>query len=209
MNSRLLILPLLFFSLIILLSSSALKSQGRTDRLTLILGEELIVRGRYQEALEKLIPVRNHSLWYYYLMGVACRYQGKTDEAMVQFRQAVAFTEDEKSMRALSFLNLGQILMEKGRYSEAIDTLRVVTVRYFTNLVLTYPKCPEYNYLDSSRGAIHNIADDAQFYIGVCLDSLGDKKNALNAFSKVSRFYPFSAKLNEANDWVNRLIIEN
>jgi tetratricopeptide (TPR) repeat protein len=199
LNRRLSILPLLFLSLIILLPSSVLKSQEKSDKGILIYGEALILRGRYQEASEKLIPVKNHSLWYYYLMGVANRYQGKSDKAIDQFRQAITFTEDEKSMRALSFLNLGQILMQNGKYPEAIDTLTVVTEHYYGKLILTYPKCPEYNYFDSSQGAIHNIADDAQYLIGECYEKLGDRQSALDAFAKINRFYPFSSKSTDAN----------
>jgi tetratricopeptide (TPR) repeat protein len=199
LNSRLSIIPLISLSLIILLPSSVLKSQEKSDRLLLIYGEQLIVSGKYHEASLKLLPVKNQTLCYHYLMGVAYRYQGNSDEAIDQFRQAITFTEDEKSMRALSFLNLGQILMQNGKYPEAIDTLRVVMEHYFGKLVLTYPKCPEYNYLDSSQGAIHNIADDAQYLIGECYEKLGDRQGALNAFAKINRFYPFSSKSTDAN----------
>jgi tetratricopeptide (TPR) repeat protein len=206
LKSRLSIISVISLSLIVLLPSRVAKTQEISDRLLLIRGEQLIILGRYQEASEKLIPVKNHSLWYNYLMGVAYRYQGKTNEAVEQFRQAVTFTDDEKSMRALSLLNLGQILMEKGKYQEAIDTLKVVTEHYFGKLVLTYPKCPNYNYLDKQDGAIHSIADDAQFLIAECYERLGDRQRALNAFADINRFYPFSSTSGDAGKKIDEYL---
>lgn len=193
-------LHLLFFIL-----CRDLASQVYTDREFLIKGEMLLLKGKYDEAIESLRAVQGSSLRLHYLMGAAHQYQGNADVAVEHYRKALTFSEDEKSMLALSHLGLGQTLFELEQYPQALEVLQVVVGRYYGKLSPVYPRLPAYDYLDQGNGGLHCIADDAQLLIGKCYEKTGQPEKAAAAFANLGRFFPFSNRIMEAENRLREL----
>lgn len=170
--------------------------------------ECLIIVEQYAKASDLYLPkVTTPSSRRHYLAGVCFRYQQKWSEAAKEFAAATEISpQDSKSMRALSFLGLGEARMQLAEYNKAISAFETVTRQYYANLHPDYPRYPAFP--DDAGRNIHNIADDAQFWIGECYERIGDKNRARNAYAKIKRFYPFSTRLNAANDKVTTLLKE-
>ena len=169
-------------------------------------GETQIILGKYKSASDTVLSmVKNPSLRFHFLMGICYENQQKWPEAMEHFQKAVTIDpNNERGMIALSYMGLGRALMATQKFQQAIDMFTIVTKQYHSNLDPDYPRYP--NYLDDAGRKIHNIADDAQFFIAECYEKAGESENARNAYAKVSRFYPFSVKLSEANKKLDILI---
>jgi TolA-binding protein len=155
-----------------------------------------MMAGRWEEAVGVIEEVENPLLRYFYQLGVCNKILKKWDHSIEEFREATRFDLDEKSMRRLSFLKIGEALMEKGNYKAAIDTFAVITRKFQTNLDADYPRYP--SYCDDEKQKVHNIADDAQYLIGECFFKLGEKEKALKEFAKVGRLYPHLQKAKDA-----------
>ena len=181
-------------------------AQDLTDEELMAYVEALIIVGRYQKVTDDVLAsAKTPSLQYHYFMGICYNYQEKWEDAAKHFRQAMTFDHvNERSMLELSFMGLCRALLGVGDYHAAIDTFLVVTRRYYANLSSDYPRYP--NYLDDSEKNTHNIADDAQYFIGECYDRLGEKERARDAFAKVERFYLFSNKREGAAEHVSHLL---
>lgn len=160
-----------------------------TDNDFLNFGECLMMLDRYSMAADTImIQVELPSKRFNYLMAVCYKFQERWDDAIAYYRDVLTMDDsNEKSYRALAFLGLGESLMGIKQFGAAIDTLRVVTHNYYSNLAPDYPRYP--SYLDNEKKGLHIIADDAQLYIGECYLKLGDEDNALKSYLKLSRFY--------------------
>jgi len=167
-------------------------------------GEALMIVKKWEDALGVMKKVQS-ALRYHYQAGICNKNLKKWIEAIYEFREGLKnYDQDEKSMRCLSLLSLGEALMEKGSYEAALDTFAVITKKFQTKLDEDYPRYPSYR--DDEKQDIHNIADDAQYFIGECYLKLGDEEKALNEFAKVGRFYPNLQKVAQAEEEVDRLV---
>lgn len=171
-------------------------------------GESLIILTQYQTAADTVLKaVETPSPRRDYLMAVSAKFQQKWEAAADHFRRVVKTDENApQSMSALSLLGLGESLMALQNYRAAADTFEVITHRYYHNLHPDYPRYPSYQ--DDRARKINAIADDAQFLLGECHAALGENSDAAEAFAKVSRFYPFSTRLVEANERLRRYLTE-
>ncbi len=183
-------------------------AQTTTDMDKLNYAEIRILLQKYKSVTDTiLVDIQSPSLRYYYLLGVCYKYQSKWPEAIENFQKAIDIDpNNERSMIALSYLGLGQSLMAIGDYEKAIEKLNAVIDQYGGKLERDYPKYP--SYVDNVDRKLHIIADDAQMLIAECYEKMGPvgEKEALNAYAKVARFYPFSARLSEANEKLGILL---
>lgn len=171
-------------------------------------GETKIFIGEYKAATDEiLIRVSKPSLRLHYLMGIGYENQQKWPEAIAHFQKAVEIDPNNtQSMIALSYMGLGRSLMASAKYEQAIEMFAIVTKQYYRELASDYPRYP--NYQESIDIKIHSIADDAQFFIAECYEKMGQMQKARDEYAKVSRFYPYSAKLSEANRKLASLMAE-
>ncbi len=117
-----------------------------------------------------------------YLAGVANLGARQWDEAAARFGAAAAWTgDDDRDMRYLSRLGLGQALLSADRFVAAIDALRSLTGDEERRLEETYPRFPEY-----PDGV---LLDDAQYLIARCYLGKGDLRTAAAEMVKICRFF--------------------
>jgi len=171
--------------------------------------ECLIMLERYRFASDTvLIEVETPSLRSFYLKGVCYKNQeAGGDEALEALRNAIDFEgRDQKSMRALAYLHLGQVQMADGNYTAALETFQFVVDTYYSPLDADYPRYPVY--LDEKDRNLHVIADDALYHMAECYQRLGDSRNAAKAYAKINRFFPFSSIVEQANERLKRILSE-
>jgi tetratricopeptide (TPR) repeat protein len=185
-----------------------------TDRLGFAEAYMLSGIGTYPEKWDSASVVLQRvgdkaSLPYHFLSGVCHRNLSNWGDAIIQFQEAVRIAADSASMRRLSMINLAQSMVNKyegqedvdrAALGDLIDSLNVLTSRYRAPLNEDYPRYPAFSDGD--------LADDAQYLIGLCLETIGDKDQALREYAKVGLFYPGSDSIESAERRVRKLLHE-
>jgi tetratricopeptide (TPR) repeat protein len=156
-------------------------------------GEALIISGRPADAVRVLEEVVDPVLRSHYLSGVAEKSLGRWDYSIISFKNAVDIgaktARDQMSesalnpqnMVALSYLGIGESLIQKRDYAEAWNWLDRLTHEFPDSLEEDYPRYPVF--------ADKNIIDDAQILKGVCRILLRDYEEGLISILETARFY--------------------
>ncbi len=160
-----------------------------TEQLTEF-AEVLIISNSVNKAINVLTNIEDKDLKIYYLLGICNKEVGDWDSAISMFREAIKKYDEEqdyKNMVTLSFLALGESLLNNSQYSSAFMTLHINLLDNFSSkLHEDYPRYPLIN--------DDYIADDVQFLKGICLimrDENNDIVNGVSFLLETQKFYPF------------------
>ncbi len=148
-------------------------------------GESLIIANRMEDAITILKEIEEPSLKSYYLLGISMKAMEDWEGAIEMFQNAIKRYEAEQdlnSMVCLSFLGLGETLLQKEEYSSALTTLEILLKNYSRQLDSYYPRYPVFE--------DQFIVDDAQFLIGLCHILLREFPEGVTAMMNTERFYP-------------------
>ena len=118
---------------------------------------------------------------FHYILGICYRELDQWNKAVDQFKLAIAFPDEQKSMRVLSKMELGKCYVQLKKYQASIDVFDKIAKENYQILDPDYPRYP--NYKDDI------IADDALYFEGKSYLKLGQKNKALECFAKISRYF--------------------
>jgi len=148
-------------------------------------GESLIIANRMEEAITILKEIEEPSLKSYYLLGTSMKAIKDWDGAIEMFQNAIKRYEveqDLQSMVCLSFLGLGETLLQKEEYRSALTTLDILLKNYSRRLDPYYPRYPVFE--------DQFVVDDAQLLIGLCHILMREFREGATAMMEIERFYP-------------------
>lgn len=148
-------------------------------------GESLVIANRLDEALPVLESVQRPNLRTFFLLGTCRKVLQDYDTAIEMFRNALKRYEveqDRNSMVHLSFLGLGESLIQKEQYESAITTFDAMLKERSYRLDSNYPRYPifwdEY------------AVDDAQFLTGCCTIKMSNYEDGVSMLLQTQRMYP-------------------
>ncbi|HDQ45453.1 MAG TPA: hypothetical protein ENN17_08160 [bacterium] len=155
------------------------------DRELIDFGEALILSGYANDAIEVLGQVEEENLRTEFLLATAKRRDGNLDGALERFQNAIRRYEseqDKNSMVSLSFIQSGEILLEKQDYKSAM--------LYFETLLRNHDKAldPEYPRVLIFRDDY--CLDDARFLLGLTRIFDGQYEMGAAGLIETHRFYP-------------------
>lgn len=162
------------------------------------LGQALIESGQTQQGLDALReavhlsdddPKMRHE--FYLQNGIALYGGGYTDAAVTSLRKALRFDKDP-----LTYTVLGHLLIELKRYDEALDAIREGVesfafdgeLHHIAGLALAMKQQP-FEAAQALMRAIElePLRGDPLHSLGLCFESLGDARRAIEAFERCLR----------------------
>lgn len=164
-----------------------------SDRDLMNYGESLILAGRHSDAVLVLQTVVQPTIRSHFLSAVGNQYLRQWDNSLVSYKNAVnegAETAREsmsetalnpQSMVGLSYLGIGELLIQKRDYSEALKWLNRLIQEFPDSLDFNYPRYPVF--------PDQNIVDDAQFLKGFCHLRLKEYNESVVSMLEIGRFY--------------------
>ena len=147
--------------------------------------EALIISRQVEIAIPVLEEVEQHSLKYYFMVGVCYKTLGKWEPAIEAFQNAIKRYEQEQnlnSMVCLSFLNLSEVLLQKNQYLSALTSLNILLKNYPNKLDEDYPRYTVFH--------DDYVVDDAVFLTGVIHLILKEYHEGAISLLETQRFYP-------------------
>ncbi|UCD94358.1 MAG: hypothetical protein JSU69_11450, partial [Candidatus Zixiibacteriota bacterium] len=149
-------------------------------------GETLMMLGLWASAKDTIQLVDESGLRKHYQLGVCFLMLNSTESAKDQFEPAHRQPENNRSMRLLSHYALGWCYMQLGEYARCTTTVYSIvdgrapsTSRFDAPLLDYYPRFglakDTARYVPICDG---NVADDAQFLIGECLEKWADSDSS-------------------------------
>lgn len=148
-------------------------------------GEALMLAGNAADAVTVMEEVEEETLTLHFMLANAKKQAGDFDGALEFFNEAINQFESEqdyRSMVSLSFLSMGEILMEKRQYLSAGLTFEVLLKNHNRALRDDYPRV----YLFRDQYCL----DDAQFLSGLAKLLMKDYDAGVADLLQTVRFYP-------------------
>jgi tetratricopeptide (TPR) repeat protein len=144
--------------------------------------ESHMIAGQFTAAVDRLRDGNFDSWRAWYLRGVSNQSVGNWSDAYDAYAEVVILASDQPTIQRLAHLGWIQSLYENGQYKLAISEAGKLTRDYDVPLDDDYPRWTVF--------PDKNLADDAQYMIGLSHIKTGDKTQAASALAAICRFYP-------------------
>jgi len=153
---------------------------GRTAYLNYI--ESHMIAGQFSAAV-KMLNDRDLNSWRaWYLRAVSNQHIGNWSDASVAFGEAAVMAGDQPTIQRLAQYGWLLSRLETGHYESLISDAKWLTEEYDVPLDDDYPRWTVF--------PDKNLADDAQYLIGLAYLGRGDSTMAASALASICRFYP-------------------